>query len=50
MDEKDWKLILYKIEEQGFKGKGKFERFMEKVARDKVIFIEGSGEITISVK
>ena len=50
LEDLDWKLILQKIKDEGLEGKGKLERFMEKIAREKIIFIRGEGKITISVK
>jgi len=50
LDSRDIKLIEQKIEEEGLSGKGKWERFMEKIAREKLIFIQGEGKIEIIVK
>jgi len=51
LDDKDWKKLLIKISESGFEGKGKFERFIEKICREHIIFIEGDkGIIEISLK
>ncbi len=50
MDERDWKRILQKVADEGFEGRGKVERFMEKIARERVIFIRGEGKIEIFVK
>jgi len=50
MDDKDFELIKQKIQENGFSGKGQLERFMEKIAKHKIIFVQGSGKIIISVE
>ncbi len=50
MDEEYWKRLQQKIQEQGFEGKGKFERYMEKIVEDVVIFMQSDGEITITAK
>ena len=47
LDDLDWKFLLKKVKEQGFEGKGRVERFMEKVCRENVFFIRGEGKITI---
>ena len=49
MEDKDWNLIQQKIAEQGFSGKGKVERFMEKIARTRLFFIQGTGKIKIEI-
>jgi len=49
MDDKDWKRLQEKVSEY-FEGKGKLERFMEKVAREKVVFIQGEGRIVIKIE
>jgi len=51
LDEKDWKNLQRKIFECGFEGKGKFERFMEKICRETLIFITGEkANLKISVE
>ncbi len=50
MEDSDWRNILQKVEEQGFKGKGKLERFMEMISRERIIFIRGTGKIKISIE
>jgi len=50
LEDNDWKQLQLKVEEQGFEGKGKLERFIEKICRDRIIFIQGQGKIIISVE
>ena len=50
LEDEDWKKLQNKIAEQGFQGKGKLERFIEKVCREHIIFIKGEGIIKISMK
>ena len=47
MDENHWRKLQLKISEQGFEGRGKLERFMEKIVEEVVIFIKGSGKFEI---
>jgi len=47
MCDRDWRRLLLLIQEQGFEGKGKLERFMEKLITEQVIFISGSGKFKI---
>jgi len=50
MDGNDWKKLQSKIALEGFSGKGKFERFMEKVSRENIIFIKGTGIFKITME
>lgn len=50
MDDNYWRKLNLKVEEQGFSGKGKLERFMEKIVEEVVIFVKGSGKFEIVAK
>jgi len=50
LEDNDWRRLQDKIAEQGFEGKGKLERFMEKVCREHLFFIKGKGIVEISIK
>jgi len=44
-----WRKFQAIISELGFEGKGKTERFIEKLTHTRFIFLEGNGKIKISV-
>ena len=44
MEEIDWKQLVIKMKENGFVGKGSHERFMELLARNKLIILTGNTE------
>ena len=50
MGEEDWKKLQSKIDDNGFEGKGKFERFMEMIARERFFILKGKGIVKISIK
>lgn len=49
LSDDDWRRLQLKIAEH-FSGKGKLERFMEKVAREHIIFIQGEGHFEVIIK
>lgn len=45
LEDSDWRKLNDKIKSEGFKGKGRYERFLEKVARcETLIFLETTGK------
>jgi len=50
LDDDDWKKLQSKIEDNGFEGKGKLERFMELIARERFFVLKGKGVVKISIK
>jgi len=41
MDEAHWKRLMQKVKKEGYEGKGKLERFMEKISDETLLFIRG---------
>ena len=50
LEDSDWRKLQTKIFENGFTGKGKFERFMEKICHEHIIFLKGESTIKISIE
>lgn len=50
IEEYDWNRIQSKIKQLGISGKGKLERFMEKIARERVFFIQGDTDFELKIK
>ena len=50
IEDKDWNKIQSKITQIGIHGKGKLERFMEKIARERVFFVQGECDFELKVK
>lgn len=50
MNDTYWNKLMGKVKENGFIGKGRLERFMEKVCDDRLIFVQGKGKIIIDVE
>ncbi len=50
MEEKDWRRLQSKITEAGFTGRAKLTRYMEKIARETIIFVQGNVKITFEAK
>ncbi len=48
LKDEDWKKLLHVIKDQGFEGKGKLERFMEKLCRIPFLFLQGSSKFKVT--
>lgn len=50
LEESDFKLLIQKALENGYDGKGRLERLLEKVARETLIFLPKGQTIEIRIK
>ena len=50
LEDKDWNKLQSKITQIGIQGKGKLERFMEKIARERIFFIQGDSNFEFKIK
>lgn len=50
LEDLDFKLLIIKAEENGFIGKGRMERLLEKIAREPILFLPKGVKLEIKIK
>ena len=49
LEDSDFKLLIQKATENGFEGKGRMERLLEKIARDTIVFLPKGVSATVII-